>query len=861
MSHTHWDREWYHTAGEFRQRLVSVIDDLLDDPPRGDESFLLDGQAVLLDDYLAIRPERVGELATMLRDHRLEAGPWYVLADELIPDGEALVRNLLAGRRALRSLRADSPNVLYCPDSFGHPAALPDIAIGFGCDVVILWRGYGGARWPSGDTVRWRGRSGEKVLVYHLPPDGYEFGSSLPVSLAASHERWQRIASTLSPRAVTGAALLLNGADHHQRQRHLRTAVELLADQAQPTRVVTMSLRSAARAIVMAASGCDLPEIEGELRDSYGYTWTLQGTLATRAAQKRRSARAGRALVRDVEPWLALGDGGSPAARALLDATWRALLLAHPHDTLCGTSVDAVAAAFDTRLSSAEEQATGLRTRAVHELIDHDAEAARVRAGDWLPVVALRNPAPRPRGGVAEVTLRVKVADIAVGPGSASRQGPRRRPQPFRVAGMPLQVLSRKERVQLTESPRAYPDADVIMEARAVGWVPPIAGYGVQSFAQRGHSQAGVPNPVVATPRSLDNGRVRLDVDDAGQVSLSDASLGRRVVDLITLERRRDVGDLYTPALREFLEPPRVRRVRVTHRGPLRGEIVIDYAFSARSGSRSVASVALRLDADCPVLYVRLSGENHHRDQRLRLIVQTGLGPARTVADAAFGAVERSPLAITDSDAAMEHVVASAPLHRWVARFAKDCGATVYSDGLAEYESGEDGSIAITLLRSVGELSRSDLPERPGHAGWPAPTPDAQCIGEYEALIAVWLHGPDCPAVRDEIERYADDVLLPITGETLRSNLLPPLSAAGLELVGSGLIFSAACPAQREGWIVLRCRNQADTIANGEWRVGRPIEEATRARLDETPTESLSVAHGVIRFVAAPGEIVTILAR
>src|SRR4051812_3046058 len=93
VSHTHWDREWYHSADEFRARLVRLIDELLDDPPAEHASFLLDGQAILLDDYLDVRPERAGELSTLLRERRIEAGPWYVLADELIPSGEALIRN------------------------------------------------------------------------------------------------------------------------------------------------------------------------------------------------------------------------------------------------------------------------------------------------------------------------------------------------------------------------------------------------------------------------------------------------------------------------------------------------------------------------------------------------------------------------------------------------------------------------------------------------------------------------------------------------------------------------------------------------------------------------------------------------
>ncbi len=60
LAHTHWDREWYHPAGRFRQRLVALVDECLD---RGDGPFLLDGQAVVLEDYLAVRPDRREALA------------------------------------------------------------------------------------------------------------------------------------------------------------------------------------------------------------------------------------------------------------------------------------------------------------------------------------------------------------------------------------------------------------------------------------------------------------------------------------------------------------------------------------------------------------------------------------------------------------------------------------------------------------------------------------------------------------------------------------------------------------------------------------------------------------------------------
>ncbi|MGE5618801.1 MAG: hypothetical protein ACM3US_06035, partial [Sphingomonadaceae bacterium] len=59
VPHTHWDREWYLPFQLFRLFLVRMVDELMD-TLEGDASFTsftLDGQAVLLEDYLAARPE------------------------------------------------------------------------------------------------------------------------------------------------------------------------------------------------------------------------------------------------------------------------------------------------------------------------------------------------------------------------------------------------------------------------------------------------------------------------------------------------------------------------------------------------------------------------------------------------------------------------------------------------------------------------------------------------------------------------------------------------------------------------------------------------------------------------------------
>ena len=58
-------------------------------------------------------------------------------------------------------------------------------------------------------------------------------------------------------------------------------------------------------------------------------------------------------------------------------------------------------------------------------------------------------------------------------------------------------------------------------------------------------------------------------------------------------------------------------------------------------------------------------------------------------------------------------------------------GLVIFNKGLPEYEATPDGTIALTLLRSVGWLSQDDLSSRERLAGPKIPVPDAQCMGEH----------------------------------------------------------------------------------------------------------------------------------
>ena len=965
VAHTHWDREWYHSAPRFRQRLVALVDSLLASATGATAPFLLDGQAIVLEDYLDVRPEQVAQIEAMLRVGVLEAGPWYVLADGLIPSGEAIVRNLLAGRAVLRRFGADvkAPAVAYCPDTFGHASAIPTIAHGFGFPVAIVWRGYGSARAPRGDTVRWQSEDGSQVLLYHLPPDGYETGSALPGDVEKMRARWNVLRSVLRERSNTGVVLLPNGADHHALQPDLRDALSALHRVAHPDVIVRESLSGFAARVVRAAQDCELPAVAGELRDSYGYTWTLGGTYGTRAYQKRANARAERALLRDVEPWLVLawlqGRASVPQmsddssitlqqAPALLGAAWRTLLRAHPHDTLCGCSIDAVARSMDEHIASARSQARGLRAAALDMALQHDAVAARGGPLATVPSVVVRNRASRWRGGVAEVLLDETIADVPVGPSSAvldDREAlgaatPRHVATPA-VGALVTQALSSRLLYRRRESPQHYPDNDLVREHRALVWMPPVpplglavreVGFGpvtpeseVAAINVPGTLKKGsiaainlpgtlkkgsinapctlIDGPDTRTPDGglilgsepengtggdetmsqysfrpatarecdsrieLSNGRITVLVSEGG---VRMAQIGQVIHDALTFETTRDVGDSYSPAIRGEPELLRVVRVALVAPGPLRASAKLWLATMGKQRKVRVQATLI-LDAESDTLRVDIRGDNQRRDHRLRVHFNSDVlvrspeeqSNVDVWADAAFGPVLRAPLNVPDSDQTCEMVPPTMPMHRWATLVNATNGATLHADGLGEVEANrENGALSLTLLRAIGELSRNNLPERPGHAGWPASIPMAQSQGAFRAQIGLQLHGAWSQRTRDDIECASDTLLVPLTGGTMRDLARSGFEVVGPSLDGVGLRQSTVALADDGDGIVLRCVNDSFETRIGSWRIPHVVGlHFAPARLDETLLDAWQPLHERIEFTAPPRAVVTFRVR
>jgi hypothetical protein len=531
------------------------------------------------------------------------------------------------------------------------------------------------------------------------------------------------------------------------------------------------------------------------------------------------------------------------------------------------------------RLDAGVAEATGLRTDALHALLGHDPDAAIGARAEWKPAVAIRNRTPRARSGVAELELLTFVRDVPVGPGSAFAADATTPDEPVAIGGgMPYQLLDEGMRHDRLEPRRRYPDDDLVRVRRVAAWIDDLPPYGITTLAISSGGSSDANGTVHGgggegdTPW-IENEWLRVSREADGSLSLVQLTGTRREPAFIRFEDVGDAGDTYTPSLiPPVLQAPASLRARLVHAGPLRGQIHATYSISVperstrdRRSAQHVAlpvTVLLTLDAGAPFVRVHVSGVNTARDHRLRLVFATGVSNGTIWADAAFGIVRRAAeVTVETADTSREHPLPTAPLHRYVTVANDSTGATVYSDGTTEYEALPDGRLAVTLFRAIGELSRNDLPERPGHAGWPAETPEAQSLAPFDAGFALLLHGPRDPATIDRIERCADDVLYPLVGETIRALLHHPAPWLGVALEGEGLAFGACKRSEDGEWMVLRCLNLLDRPVSGSWRLGQSAVEARLSRLDETPGEAIAIDAGRVGFAAGPHGVVTILVR
>ncbi len=901
VNHTHWDREWYMPFQRYRVMLVDAIDHLLDIlKGRADYAgFMLDGQTVVVEDYLEVRPDKQAELAGYIQSGRVELGPWYVLPDEFIPSAESLIRNLILGRRQMQALKAAPATVGYLPDTFGHPAQLPQMLAGFDLNSVVIFRGVKSAT----SEFIWQAPDGTELLTIYLPGGYY---NAMELARAPGFWLQEKLASSLEQLtdfATTGTVLLMNGCDHFEPQ----PATQEFLDQANRLQHRVFLKQGSLREYIelVRESHPRLRVESGEWRYNRPARIT-PGVLSSRMYLKQADFHSAILLERGAEPLQALAWVlGKNHDTGLLNTAWRYLLQNHPHDSICGCSVDAVHLDGEARYRWAREIGSDLVERAAHALVAATGQSEIPSHGAnglmfFNTLAAPRTENIRERLHFLEPGVNFRLED---GSGQPIEYQELNR-QPIKIQWDPQRRQyhcdGRNRPAMVVSSPASGAGSDywqrwlgeeveVLIKADlpAGGYTtinvipvtpPPTGGLGAAPQPTLASGQTAFP--------ALENEFVRVQVAPDGSFNMLDKTSGRSYGPLNVFRSEADRGDEYSfcPAPADQAVSSlngQASEIKLVQSGPLRStlEINLELKVPARLANARDRRVSEKVTLPIRTLVSLSAGqrrveittelENTACDHRLRAFFASGVYTETADAQGQFEVVRR-PVDLSAEERARvpefdeEQEVNYHPQRAFVDVSDERGGLAVLNRGLPEYEAETtaDGVwLGLTLLRCVGWLSRDDLSTRYKHAGPPLETPGAQCQGSHRFEYAIvphqgnWLSG--------QVAREAETYITPVYSAPLNSNgTAVPARQSFYRFEPAELLFSACKRGEDGEALLLRAYNTAPYPVEAVFHLGLKgtVRRANLAERDLSgPLKPDEV--GAYRFPVGPNEIITLSVR
>lgn len=744
ISHTHWDREWYRPLAVMRHHLTDMMDHLLQiyqDYP--DYVFHLDAQTICLEDYLDIRPQRRAVLEQLVRTKKLLIGPWYVQNDFFLTSGEATVRNLLTGRRIANAF-GHCEAIGYVPDQFGLIGQLPQILRGFGIDTCIFARGYDtrGAETPpvpQPNEFLWAAPDGSEVLGVFLSA-WYNNAQRFSADPAKALKYLRQAGADIGSRSLTPNLLMMNGVDHLEAQEDLLPILDALNRRlpaGETVRQSTMTDFLAAVRAFLQEHPVPLRRLTGEMRHG-GLNNLLQGTLSGWTPIKRRNVEAQALLELQAEPESVMLSAftGVPADLDYPRYLWKKLIENHPHDTICACSHDRVQEDAINRLDNVISGTADLIGRTRQALLER-LDRRHITPTDYL--IAVFNPLPFDRSATIAAKLHLPVSEAIdrvriVGPDGGEA---------------PFETLSVVRRKKATLSPINLPgmievmETDILLRADRV----PACGYRVYRVLP-GDGQILRPSAGAAPGQIVENDALKVEISTGGRVDITDKIAGLTYPDVIGFTDETDTGTAYnfqpaTPGDLVRLETVARCQTRVVESRRLRQTVVAEYAFerpvrydfAASCGcAESVTNrltACYSLTAGSSHLDVEFRVENRSAHHRLRVVVRTGIASDLTTASTAFDLVDRCRAAAHHGDQPNNGVVACADDVRQM---------TIFNVGLHEYEHGDHGDIALTLLRSfttINDHDKTGTPETFADESEDFSCPKSAMIGDYRLRAAL----------------------------------------------------------------------------------------------------------------------------
>ena len=358
--HTHWDRAWYVSFEAYQHRLIAVLERIVSHLESGRlAKFSLDGQTALLHDAQTLFPQLIDRLKPHFESGRLHVGPWFTMPDTNLVSLESLLRNLEKGIHEANALGC-SQFTAYLPDTFGQPESIPMLFNKLGITHAMMWRGR--ALNPDASPLfHWFSPNGDALITYQLP-EGYFQMPLQNVEIPSLEAKIQAVKDLEARLAKWDAAVFLPlGGDHLappdaqtlDASKHALAAYQVVHPHEFMERASSQVSKNS------------LEKRQGELRD-YGENAPplLSGTLLSRVWLKQLNAQCEWWLTQVWEPLRArhqeylnthqikYHDWQWQAEGKALKEAWRLVLLNHPHDDICGCSIDSVHLHNEARFQS-----------------------------------------------------------------------------------------------------------------------------------------------------------------------------------------------------------------------------------------------------------------------------------------------------------------------------------------------------------------------------------------------------------------------------------------------------------------------------------------------------------------------------
>ena len=447
VPHTHWDREWRYPIWKNRMLLIEFMDQIIKtlDSNADYKQFVMDGQSVIIEDYLEVKPQNREKVSQYITEGRIAIGPWYTLPDLYPLDGECLVRNLLKGIRVSKSF-GGYLNIGYTSFGWGQTAQFPQIYKGFGINFIVTAKYISTERAPQSEFM-WEAPDGTRVLttrlgkgarhnffmqtcipykynvdymgdyrfdwknsnaVYHKANiedcgDDYykidEHTTCFPETVEKTMlKSWEATDET----TVKSVRLFLAGCDFTGSIPELDEIIRIANKKIEDKEFSYGTIQQYVEKVKNLIKENELKVIKGELRDGPSNHCT-GNALATRIAIKQLNKKAQNVLIYKAEPLLSLlSMMGGEYYEDFVKKAWIYLLKSHSHDSINGVTQDKTAEDNMFRLNQALEIANVLYEKGISELIKK-IDLSRYSVEDVLMVAV--NPLPFQATEISKVAV------------------------------------------------------------------------------------------------------------------------------------------------------------------------------------------------------------------------------------------------------------------------------------------------------------------------------------------------------------------------------------------------------------------------------------------------------------------------